>query len=193
MERVREAMQAVARENFLPSDVKPNAAADVPLPIGYGQTNSQPYTVRRMLEWLDVREGQRILDVGSGSGWTSALLAHLTGEHGTVYAVELVPELLAFGRDNCQRYGATNIEFCPAQASFGLPEYAPYDRILVSASAAELPAGLLDQLAIGGTMVVPIGSSIWEITKDRRGEVHRKKHPGFMFVPLIAAGSPGAN
>lgn len=186
MVRVREAMRAVAREHFLPDNVKADAPADVPLPIGYGQTNSQPYTVRSMLEWLDVRAGQRVLDVGSGSGWTSALLAHLVGGNGTIYAVELVPELLAFGRDNCRRFGATNIEFYRAQKVFGLPKHAPYDRILVSASAAELPVSLVEQLAAGGRMVVPVGSSIWEIIKDRQGGVHRKRHYGFMFVPLIA-------
>lgn len=186
MVRVREAMRAVAREHFLPDNVKADAPADAPLPIGYGQTNSQPYTVRSMLEWLDVREGQRVLDVGSGSGWTSALLGHLAGERGKVYAVELVPELLEFGRDNCQRFGATNIEFYPAQKVFGLPKHAPYDRILVGASAAELPVSLLDQLAAGGRMVVPVGSSIWEITKDIQGGVRKKRYYGFMFVPLIA-------
>jgi len=165
--------------------MKVYAAQDRPLHIGYGQTNSQPSTVRRMLEWLDVKKGQRVLDVGSGSGWTSALLAWLAGETGKVYAVEIVPELVAFGRDNCQQQGIRNVTFTQAGTGYGLATHAPYDRILVSAGADDLPEELVRQLKVPGKLVIPIGTTIWEIAKDAHGELHQTPHEGFMFVPLL--------
>src|SRR5258708_5095943 len=110
-DRVDEAFQNVPRRNFLPPDLADRAAVDAPLPIGFGQTNSQPYTVGLMLEWLDVQPGNKILDVGAGSGWTTALLAYLTGPKGKVVAVEKVPELVEFGRENCTRLGIKHVEF----------------------------------------------------------------------------------
>lgn len=185
MKSVREALQAVHRRNFLLDDAKERAELDAPLPIGYGQTNSQPYTVRLMLEWLEVEEGHRILDIGSGSGWTSALLAYLTGSTGFVYAVEVVPQLVTFGRENCERLGIKNVKFFEAEKILGLSRHAPYDRILVSASASEFPEELLDQLAAPGKMVIPVGETIYEITKDRSGNISREAHPGYVFVPLL--------
>lgn len=184
-DRITEAFEAIDRANFLPPDMKHAAEFDSPIPIGYGQTNSQPYTVRLMLEWLDPRPGEKILDVGSGSGWTTALLAYLVGPKGRVYAVERVPELVEFGRQNAERAGVKNAEFYPAGEEFGLPDEAPFDRILVSASADELPQELIDQLKVGGKMVIPVQNDILEITKKTRGDLDIKKHPGFVFVPLL--------
>lgn len=175
----------VKRKNFLPPSVSNQADYDAPLPIGYGVTNSQPSTVRMMLEWLDVLPGQKILDVGSGSGWTTALLARLIGDNGKVIATERVPELVTFGRDNCQRLGINNVVFYQAEQLFGRSKDGPYDRILVSAAANEVPTELLDQLAKNGRMVIPVCDSILEITKDKSGNLQQKEHPGFMFVPLI--------
>src|SRR5690606_12766274 len=143
--------------------------------------NSQPTTVRMMLEWLDPKPGDRVLDVGSGSGWTTALLAHLVGPKGKVYAVERLPELVKFGRSNAKRVGITNAEFYEAGNVFGLPHHAPYDRILVSATADNLPPELLDQLKPEGKLVIPVGDTVYEITRRKDG-IETAEHPGFVFV-----------
>jgi protein-L-isoaspartate(D-aspartate) O-methyltransferase len=185
MDRVEQAMQAVPREAFLPEEIQDSASEDRPLPIGYGQTNSQPSTVRLMLEWLDVKKGDKILDVGSGSGWTTALLAHLTGEAGWVEATEKVPQLILFAEQNCERLGIENVTFHQAIDTLGWSPEAPYDRILVSASADELPAGLVQQLKPGGKMVIPVDDEILEVETDSEGQIFIVRHPGFSFVPLL--------
>lgn len=157
----------------------------MPLTIGHGQTNSQPTTVKMMLEWLDVKPGKKVLDVGSGSGWTTALLAYLVGTRGKVYAVERVPELVKFGRENNKKAGVTNTEFFEAGKTYGLPQHAPYDRILVSASARELPPELPGQLKVGGKLVIPVREDILEITKTGKETYKTITHPGFVFVPLV--------
>jgi protein-L-isoaspartate(D-aspartate) O-methyltransferase len=184
MTTIDEAFRIIKRVNFLPGRVSEYAAQDTPLRIGFGQTNSQPSTVKQMLEWLDVQPGQKVLDVGSGSGWTSALLATLVGESGNVYAVERIPELLAFGRDNCQRVGIKNVEFYAPEDSYGLPSQAPYDRILVSAAADTMPQSLLDQLALNGKAIIPVKDDILEIIKRPDSTVEVVEHPGYLFVPL---------
>lgn len=184
-ELIDEAFEAVDRRQFLPKDARESAEIDAPIPIGHGQTNSQPYTVRVMLEWLDPRPGDKVLDVGSGSGWTTALLSHIVGSKGRVYAVERVPELVEFGRDNVQRAGIKNAEFYPAGDELGLPEEAPYDRVLVSASADQLPQELVEQVKTGGKMVIPVQYDILEISKVSKDKIDIQKHPGFVFVPLL--------
>lgn len=185
MDQIDKVFEAVDRANFVPKELRGSVDSDVPLPIGYGQTNSQPYTVRVMLEWLDPQPGEKILDVGSGSGWTTALLSHLVGPKGQIYAVERVPELVEFGQENCERTGVKNARFFTAGDEFGLPEEAPFDRILVSASADELPQELVDQLKVSGKMVIPVQNDILEITKKSSGDLDIKKHQGFAFVPLL--------
>lgn len=185
MKSVDDALHHVHRRDFLLEDVKERAELDAPLPIGYGQTNSQPYTVRLMLEWLEVEEGQKVLDIGSGSGWTSALLAHLVGDKGSVYAIETIPQLVEFGRKNCEKLGIKNVKFFEAGEELGLPKYAPYDRILVSASAGQFPEELLDQLAAPGKLVIPVGETIYEVEKDSSGNITTDEHPGYVFVPLV--------
>lgn len=185
MDKIDEAFSAMNRANFLPQNMRGEAGQDIPLPIGYGQTNSQPSTVKKMLYWLDILPGQKILDVGSGSGWTTALISNLVGKQGRVYAVELVPELVAFGRDNCLKSGVANAKFFQAGTEYGLPEHAPYDRILVSAGAETLPAELVNQLKTGGKLVIPVGQDILEITKASSEQIESIVHPGFLFVPLI--------
>ncbi len=187
MDRVDKAFQAIDRRNFLPVGYEQHAAIDAPLPIGYGQTNSQPFTVRLMLRWLDPRPGEKILDVGSGSGWTTALLAYQVGSKGKIYGVERVPELVQFGADNCRRVGIKNVEFFEAKKVIGLPLFAPYDRILVSASASKLPAELLEQLKVGGKLVIPIQDQIDVITKTDQNHYETETHPGFVFVPLVSS------
>ena len=185
---IEQAFMAMPRENFLPEDVRDRAAFDGPVSIGYGQTNSQPKVVALMLEWLQVESGQNVLDVGSGSGWTSALLAYLVGMRGKVTAVEVVPELVVFGRENCERLNITNIEFHEANGGYGWPENGPYDRILVSAAAEDFPYDLADQLGPEGRMVAPVNSSIVAVSKDKKGGLDEQEHEGFSFVPLVPSG-----
>ena len=185
MGTINQAFQEVKRGSFLPLSSRPLGGFDMPLSISFGQTNSQPTTVRMMLEWLDAKTGQKVLDVGSGSGWTTALLAHIVGKAGKVYAVERIPELVEFGRSNCRKLKILNAEFYAAGQGYGLPQHAPYERILVSASADEFPTELLDQLKVGGKLVVPVSSTIYEITKLPKGKIKTIEHPGFIFVPLI--------
>ncbi len=185
MNTITQAFTEVKRSKFVPVQVRSLAYLDVPLSIGYGQTNSQPTTVRLMLEWLDARPGQKVLDLGSGSGWTTALLAHIVGKSGTVYAVERIPELVEFGRRNCHELNIFNAEFYEAGSNYGLPAQAPFDRILVSANADKFPDVLLEQLKTGGKIVVPVNGVIHEVTKLPRGKTKTQEHPGFVFVPLV--------
>lgn len=182
---IDKAFKDAPRRNFLPEEVRSSADLDIPLPIGSGQTNSQPSTVAIMLRWLDVEPGDKVLDVGSGSGWTSALLASLTGRRGKVHAVELLRELLEFGRDNCRRLNIKNVRFHQAGKDFGWSQEAPYDRILVSAAADDMPEELLDQLKAPGRMVVPVRNTVYVIDKDEKGNMTEREEPGFMFVPLL--------
>jgi protein-L-isoaspartate(D-aspartate) O-methyltransferase len=186
MDPIEQAFRRVKRANFVPEELRTHSDVDAPLPIGFGQTISQPTTVQMMLEWLEPEPGDKILDVGSGSGWTSALLAHIVGPRGKVYAVERIPELVDFGRDNVGRLGFKNVSFFVAGKQFGLTKYAPYDRILVSAAAQELPPGLVRQLRIGGKMVIPVENDVLKIEKTTKDKYQKKTHPGFIFVPLIS-------
>lgn len=181
---VNKALENVNRANFVLPEYLESAFLDIPLPIGEGQTISQPTTVRMMLEWLDAQRGDKVLDIGSGSGWTTALLANIVGKAGKVYAVERIEKLKEFGEKNCQRAGIKNAKFYLADSEIGLKKFAPYDRILVSAAAEELPEELLEQLKINGKIVIPIGSSVFEITKTFKN-LKSIDHRGFVFVPLI--------
>lgn len=181
--RIIKVFQEIKRIDFLPADVKNLAELDEALPIGFGQTISQPLVVAFMLELLQPQEGDKILDIGSGSGWTSVLLGQIVGATGKVIAIELIPELKDFGEKNAQKYGK-NIEFICANASKGYEKEAPYDRILASAASREVPAIWKKQLKIGGRIVAPMGSSIWQISKAKEG-IEEIEYPGFIFVPLI--------
>ncbi len=185
VDRIEEAFRTVRRANFVTPELREEADVDAPLPIGFGQTISQPTTVKFMLSWLGAMPGDEVLDVGSGSGWTTALLAHIVGPQGVVYAVERIPQLVEFGRENCHRLGIENVFFFQAGRECGLREHAPYARILVSASAQKLPVGLLNQLTITGRMVIPVKYDILEITKTAEDEYRTRSHPGFAFVPLV--------
>jgi protein-L-isoaspartate(D-aspartate) O-methyltransferase len=183
---VYKAFVGVDRREFVPEEYRDMAYVDEALPIGHGQTISQPYTVAFMLELLKPQPGQKILDVGSGSGWTTALLAHVVGAKGAIFGVELVPELVEYGKRNLKKFSfpwATIQQAKPK--AFGLPEHAPYDRILVSAAATEVPGELLKQLHAPGRLVIPIGSAIMLFDKDKNGNVQQQRHEGFVFVPLL--------
>lgn len=183
-ENLKNAFVAIDRKDFVPEDYIEEAYEDYPLPIGHEQTISQPTTVAFMLELLDVQKGEKILDVGAGSGWTVALLAQLVGESGEVKGTEIIPELVEFGNNNLKKYNFKNAEIRKAEKDVGLPREEAFDKILVSAAAEDLPKKLMKQLKEGGTMVIPIYDNIWQVKKMESGE-EVKKFERFEFVPLI--------
>lgn len=183
-----EAFQKIKRVDFLPEDMKDLSEINEALPIGFGQTISQPLVVAFMLEHLQPEPGNKILDVGSGSGWTTALLADIVGEKGKVFAIEIVPDLREFGERNVSRYNFIEkgiAKFIVADGSKGYREEAPFDRILTSASGKEVPQAWKEQLKIGGRIVAPIDSSIWLLIKESENSFKKVEYPGFAFVPLI--------
>ena len=191
-DRVAAALEAVPRRWFLPQGQVSHAARDAPLPIGHGQTNSQPTTVHRMLDLLEVRAGDRVLDVGAGSGWTTALLAHLTGPTGTVTAVERVPELVAVATANVTAAGCPWAQVAAAEPGIlGSPAGGPYDRILVSAQPSRLPDELVAQLAPGGVLVIPVAGRMLRVCRAEDGPVVQE-HGWYRFVPLVSDPAPGA-
>jgi len=193
-----EAFEKIKREDFVPEDINRLAELNEALPIGFGQTISQPLTVAFMLELLRPEPGDKILDVGAGSGWTTALLAYCVcqksrkslpaGRQGKVVAIEIVPELYEFGKKNIEKYGFVRrgiVEYVLGDGSKGFKKQSPYDKILVSASAEEEPEELKKQLKAGGKMVLPIKNSIWLFIKEDDKNFQKKEFPGFVFVPLV--------
>jgi protein-L-isoaspartate(D-aspartate) O-methyltransferase len=182
--RVQDAFAAVPRRRFLPRQQQRFAGHDAALDIGYGVTNSQPTTVRNMLELLDVEPGHRVLDVGSGSGWTTALLAQLVGAEGEVVGVERIPEILEQGRTNLgARFPWASVQQA-IEGVLGWPAGAPYDRVLVSAEATRIPEELVDQLVLGGIMVVPVNSVMLRVSKQP-DDLKIEEHGRYSFVPLV--------
>jgi protein-L-isoaspartate(D-aspartate) O-methyltransferase len=177
-------MAAVPRADFLPEDVRYLAEVDQALPIGFAQTNSQPRTVKAMLQLLDVQPGHKVLDVGAGSGWSTGMLGHLVGRQGRVIGVELVPELVQRATDALAPYRMPWIEVRQAvKGSLGAPEDAPFHRILVSAEADDIPRALIDQLQVNGIMVIPVRGELLRILKHPN-DVTVTRHGLYTFVPL---------
>jgi len=187
-ERLDAAFREVRRADFLPREQHGFAGEDTALPIGHGQTNSQPSTVRAMLDLLDVEPGLRVLDVGCGSAWTTALLGRLVGPAGEVVGVEIVPELVTWGRENLARCAmqGTRVEQALPE-SLGWPAGAPYDRILVSAEATHLPIDLVHQLGEGGVLVVPVRGRMTVVRRAADGPAVTEAG-WYSFVPLHEPG-----
>lgn len=183
--QIKEAFKKIAREDFVREADRDFAYEDRPLSIGGGQTISQPTTVAFMLERLQPQKGEKILDLGSGSGWTTALLAYLVDGSGRVIGLERLEELVKFGEVNLMKYGFDQAMIRAASDDqLGYPREAPYDKILVSAAAQEIPEKLIDQLKDGGVMVIPIKSSLNKITKTGNN-YQKEEFYGFSFVPLV--------
>ncbi len=193
--RIIDAFQKVPRYQFVPAGSQKGAASlDAALPIGEGQTVSQPTTVAIMLELLKPRRGERVLDVGTGSGWQAALLGHLVGPEGRVYSVERLPFLAQEARERLARLGHANVDVLLGDATRGLPEHAPYDVIAVAAESARVPAVFLEELANGGRLLQPIsGAGLRVLRKDASGAVRAEGIPGFVFVPLVESGETPKN
>ncbi len=178
-----ESFNTVDRKDFVPFEFHDQAYEDYPLSIGEGQTISQPFTVAFMLELLELREEDNVLDIGCGSGWTTALLAHAV-RSGSVTALERIPQLLTLAQNNLNPYNFTNTRLQLATKALGLPGQT-FDKILVSAAAEELPFDLVQQLNPGGIMVIPIQNEIAVIYKKENERFEQKDFYGFRFVPLI--------
>ena len=183
-QRVLAAMRSVPRERFVPETVTGQAYADHPLPIGYGQTISQPYIVAYMSETLQVTKSSKVLEIGTGSGYQAAILGELAGE---VYSIEIVPELADRARQTLDALGYKNIHVRTGDGYRGWPEQAPFDRIMVTAAPDHVPQPLVDQLATGGRLVIPVGRTEQDlllITRTPTGVVQRRTIP-VRFVPLV--------
>ena len=187
-DRVARAMLKVPRHLFVPPEYSREAYADYPLPIGYGQTISAPHMVAIMCELLDLRPGHNVLEVGGGSGYHAAVVAELVGKDGRVVMIERIPELAERARKTLKELGYDNVIVLVGDGSEGCEEYAPYDRIYVTAAAPSIPEPLIEQLKPGGKMVIPVGDAIQElyvVEKDWSGEIKKKRWGGVRFVPLI--------
>ncbi|HUL62132.1 MAG TPA: protein-L-isoaspartate O-methyltransferase [Methanocella sp.] len=185
-ERVLVAMARVPRERFVPEEARGHAYVDTPLSLGYGQTISAPSMVGIMCSVLDVRDGQKVLEVGGGWGYHAAVMSLLAGP-GRVYTVERIPELADRARALLKELGYDNVVVVTGDGSTGLPEFAPYDRISVAAAAPRVPEPLVAELADHGRMVVPVGQYIQElilVEKDD-GRVRTTPKGGVAFVPLV--------
>lgn len=176
------------RAFFVLPQYKEEAYDDKPLPIGYGATISQPTTVAFMLEKLQPKPGDKILEIGTGSGYQTALLANIAGDKGKIYSIEYIPELKKFAEENLKRYFGNsknkNIFLFVGDGKKGLKDYSSFDKIISTASGKEIPKQWKEQLKIGGRIVAPVGTDIVVLDKIGDNEFEEKKYPGFLFVEL---------
>ncbi len=185
------ALRAVDRADFVPVELRASAYLDEALPTAFGQTISQPYTVVFMLAQLGVKPGDHVVDIGSGSGWLSALLAELVGETGRVYAIELRPELCRFGELNVAKYPALakRTQFFCQNASSGLPAIAKkiggFDRIVAAAAVNQVPIAWREQLKVGGRLLYPHGYALVVEDKISPTDWRKTAYAGFIFVPFV--------
>ena len=186
---ILDAFRAVAREQFVSPEFAEHAYADGPLPIGNGQTISQPYIVALMLQAAAIAPGQTILEVGAGSGYAAAVMSRIADK---VIAIERQPELALAARERLHRLGIDNVELVEGDGTVGWPAEAPYDAILAAASGRHAPPALIEQLKAGGRLVMPIGpvggsQELIRLTKHAEGRLEREQLGGVRFVPLIGA------
>lgn len=189
-DRVLAALGKVPRHAFVPAHLQNCAYLNDPLPIGHGQTISQPYIVAVMTDLIQPQAGHVVLEVGTGSGYQAAILAELVQQ---VYSLEIVDELAVAANERLQRMGYRNIEIRSGNGHFGWPEHAPYDAIVVTAAASGIPPPLIAQLKPGGTLIIPVGERYFGqdlvlVRKNKNGQIQEKRVLPVAFVPLI--GSP---
>jgi len=189
---VLQAMSEVPRHEFVPLALRSNAYADGPLPIGHGQTISQPFVVARMTEALELSKGDTVLEVGTGSGYQAAVLGKIARE---VYTIEIVPELAESAKSTLGRLGAENVHVRLGDGYLGWPEKAPFDAIIVTCAPEQVPEPLLAQLKDGGRLVIPIGKAggIQELIllRKKNGQIHREKMLDVRFVPMTGSAING--
>ena len=186
---IKEAFLKIDRADFVPDYEKFFAYENHPLDIGFGQTISQPYTVAFMLSLLSPKPGEKILEIGAGSGWQTALLGYMVSKKvgGKVIAIERIKELAEFAKKNILKYSliSKHIKIIVGNGALGYEKDSPYDKIIGAASGKNIPEAWKQQLKIGGKIVTPVEESIWEIYKKSKTNFEIKKYPGFVFVPLI--------
>ena len=185
-----EAFEAVPRHEFVPAHLTEHAYSDQPLPIGHGQTISAPSMIAIMLESLDVRRGDRVLEIGTGSGYNAALMAEIVGKEGEVFSIERIAALAEFGKSNLTRTGWGRVKVMVGDGTCGYEGGAPWDRILVTACTPELPGPLIKQLKVGGKLGAPVGahymSQTWTVgEKVGKNELRVREFGGCSFVPLV--------
>ena len=183
--RIIQAFEKFERKYFVPKSLAQYANLNQPLPIGSGQTISQPLTVAYMLELLDPKPGNKILEIGGGSGWQTAILSDIVGKDGKIYSFEIVKSLADFGRKNLKRFNLKNVIFKCRDVSEGYKMYAPYDRIISGAAFSKIPKKLKKQLSINGILVAPTQKDdIRKIIRLSKDEYKKETIPGFIFVPI---------
>ena len=188
---VIDAMREVPREIFIPEHLREYAYADMPLEIGHGQTISAPHMVAMMLEALQLKENSKVLEIGTGTGYHAAVAAKIA-KKGMIYTIERIEELAEEARENFRKLGIKNVRVFVGDGSMGLPEYAPYTHIYVTCSAPKISEKLIEQLAKGGRMVIPVGRIYGELWLVEKNDVIKKKNlGGCAFVPMI--GKEGYN
>lgn len=190
--QVLEVMETVPRHEFVPDRYLDQAYADHPLPIGYGQTISQPYIVALMTELLQLEAGDKVLEIGTGSGYQAAVLAQLVDE---VWTIEIIPELAEQAEQRFQDLGYANLHIRTADGYYGWPGAAPFDAIIVTAAPDHIPQPLLDQLTPTGRLVVPVGppggyQTLWQLVREG-DDVRAYNIGGVRFVPLLGGGQGG--
>lgn len=186
-EVVKQTFLRVPREAFIPEFLQHYAYVDTPLDIGQGQTISAPHMVAIMCEALDIKKGQKILEIGAGSGYHAAVVAQLVGENGQVYTVERLDTLAKQAKENLKKTGITNVTVEVGDGSCGLLQYQPYDRIYVTCAAPAIPQPLIDQLRDPGKLLIPLGNMYCELTllEKKKGETVTHHLGGCVFVPLV--------
>ncbi|HDM25010.1 MAG TPA: protein-L-isoaspartate O-methyltransferase [Thermoplasmatales archaeon] len=184
---VEKAFLEVPRENFVPDHLKKSAYLDIPLEIGFGQTISAPHMVAIMCEALVLKKGQKVLEIGSGSGYHAAVVSEIIGERGRVYSVERIKELADMARENIRKTGIKNVEVFVGDGSLGFKKFAPYDRIYVTCAAPDIPEPLIDQLKDPGLLLIPVGRYYCDLMLLRKenGKISTRNLGGCAFVPLV--------
>lgn len=193
--RVMEALEQVPRDAFVPPEMLDHAFDNGPLPIGQGQTISQPYIVALMTDLLEPQPTQTILEIGTGSGYQAAILSQLVKQ---VYSLEIIPLLTAQATELLSRLGYDNITVRTGDGHSGWPEHAPYDGIIITAAATHLPQALIDQLKPGGRLVIPVGlpympQELLLVEKDHTGQLRSREMLGVAFVPMTGGIQPRTN
>lgn len=183
---VLEAMNRVKRHLFVPPELRDQAYGDYPLPIGGGQTISAPHMVAMMCDYLKLERGDKVLEIGAGSGYHAAVIAELIGAEGRVYTVERLALLVDFSTRNLREAGYKNVVVVSGDGTLGLPEYAPFNKICVTCAAPAVPPPLLEQLETGGRMVIPIGRYVQELyLVEKKNGIEKQSKCEVVFVPLI--------
>ena len=182
------AFKEVGRENFIPENLRNAAYEDMPLPLLRGKTISQPTTVMIMTHALELEQGEKVFEVGTGSGYQSAIIAKIVGQKGKVITTEVVPELVKFARENLRKAGISNVSVYEEDGSSGMASEAPFDKIIITAACKEFPKQLLEQLKPGGIIVGPVGSQneqeMVRGTKDKDGHLELEFLGPFLFTPM---------